>query len=135
MSNHDETQVDAAFVQAIDLGEYREHFHREFRFAPYYSAGREWPDYEPAYRYGYDRYLEESGAQPVQRDEAGVLWRIELEGDEPLVMVEVVNSTPEPDGTHRTYWLRVPPRTRTAREGVAWTFGLDEAGYAPQRET
>ncbi|MGW3726620.1 DUF6745 domain-containing protein [Streptomyces sp. NPDC000851] len=85
--------------------------------------------------YGYDRYLEESGAEPLQRDEAGVLWRIELEGDEPLVMVEVVNSTPEPDGTHRTYWLRVPPRTRTAREGVAWTFGLDEADYAPERET
>lgn len=85
--------------------------------------------------YGYERYLEESGAEPVQRDEAGVLWRIELEGDEPLVMVEVVNSTPEPDGTHRTYWLRVPPRTRTAREGVAWTFGLKEADYAPARET
>ncbi|MEG3630466.1 DUF6745 domain-containing protein [Streptomyces poriticola] len=85
--------------------------------------------------YGYDRYLEESGAEPLQRDEAGVLWRIELEGDEPLVMVEVVNSTPEPDGTHRTYWLRVPPRTRTAREGVAWTFGLDEADYEPERET
>ncbi|MFK4144051.1 DUF6745 domain-containing protein [Streptomyces sp. NPDC004065] len=85
--------------------------------------------------YGYERYLEESGAEPVQRDEAGVLWRIELEGDEPLVMVEVVNSTPEPDGTHRTYWLRVPPRTRTAKEGVAWTFGLSEAEYVPQRET
>ncbi|MGW1891305.1 DUF6745 domain-containing protein [Streptomyces sp. NPDC002004] len=85
--------------------------------------------------YGYDRYLEESGAEPVQRDEAGVLWRIELDGDEPLVMVEVVNSTPEPDGTHRTYWLRVPPRTRTAREGVAWTFGLEEADYAPAKET
>ncbi|MCF6521649.1 hypothetical protein HOY81_00810 [Streptomyces sp. JJ36] len=85
--------------------------------------------------YGYERYLEESGAEPVQRDAAGVLWRIELEGDEPLVMVEVVNSTPEPDGTHRTYWLRVPPRTRTAREGVAWTFGLEEADYVPDRET
>ncbi|MGW5232735.1 DUF6745 domain-containing protein [Streptomyces nodosus] len=85
--------------------------------------------------YGYERYLDESGAQPVQRDKAGVLWRIELEGDEPLVMVEVVNSTPEPDGTHRTYWLRVPPRTRTAREGVAWTFGLDEADYTPEKET
>ncbi|MDX2703311.1 hypothetical protein PV350_10630 [Streptomyces sp. PA03-6a] len=85
--------------------------------------------------YGYERYLEESGAEPVQRDAAGVLWRIELEGDEPLVMVEVVNSTPEPDGTHRTYWLRVPPRTRTAREGVAWTFGLEEADYVPERET
>ncbi|MFJ2568783.1 DUF6745 domain-containing protein, partial [Streptomyces sp. NPDC087568] len=85
--------------------------------------------------YGYERYLEDSGAEPVQRDKAGVLWRIELEGDEPLVMVEVVNSTPEPDGTHRTYWLRVPPSTRTAREGVAWTFGLEEADYVPERET
>ncbi|MFR9800085.1 DUF6745 domain-containing protein [Streptomyces sp. MS06] len=85
--------------------------------------------------YGYERYLEESGAWPLQRDEAGVLWRIELDGDEPLVMVEVVNSTPEPDGTHRTYWLRVPPRTRTAREGVAWTFGLTDGEYAPERET
>lgn len=85
--------------------------------------------------YGYDRYLEESEAQPVHRDETGVLWRIELEGDEPLVMVEVVNSTPEPDGIHRTYWLRVPPRTRTAKEGVAWTFGLEEADYVPQRQT
>ncbi len=85
--------------------------------------------------YGYDRYLKESDAAPVQRDETGVLWRLELEGDEPQVMVEVVNSTPEPDGTHRTYWLRVPPRTRTAREGVAWTFGLEEAEYAPMRQT
>ncbi|MEU7463558.1 MULTISPECIES: DUF6745 domain-containing protein [Streptomyces] len=85
--------------------------------------------------YGYDRYLRDSDAAPVQRDEAGVLWRLELEGDEPQVMVEVVNSTPEPDGTHRTYWLRVPPRTRTAREGVAWTFGLEEAEYAPMRQT
>ncbi|MFD4997645.1 DUF6745 domain-containing protein [Streptomyces buecherae] len=85
--------------------------------------------------YGYDRYLSESGAQPVHRDETGVLWRIELEGDEPVVMVEVVNSTPEPDGSSRTYWLRVPPRTRTAREGVAWTFGLSAEAYEPQRQT
>ncbi|MFI0815525.1 DUF6745 domain-containing protein [Streptomyces sp. NPDC021098] len=85
--------------------------------------------------YGYDRYLDESGAQPVHRDETGVLWRIDLVDDEPVAMVEVVNSTPEPDGTHRTYWLRVPPRTRTAREGVAWTFGLDAAAYVPERET
>ncbi|QLH27336.1 DUF6745 domain-containing protein [Streptomyces sp. Rer75] len=85
--------------------------------------------------YGYDRYLDESGAQPVHRDETGVLWRIDLVDDEPVVMVEVVNSTPEPDGTHRTYWLRVPPRTRTAREGVAWTFGLEAETYVPERET
>ncbi|WP_189216344.1 MULTISPECIES: DUF6745 domain-containing protein [Streptomyces] len=85
--------------------------------------------------YGYDRYLAESGAEPVHRDGTGVLWRIPLPGDEDVVMVEVVNATPEPDGTYRTYWLRVPPRTRTAREGVAWTFGLDADAYAPLRQT
>ncbi|MEE1839210.1 MULTISPECIES: DUF6745 domain-containing protein [unclassified Streptomyces] len=85
--------------------------------------------------YGYDRYLTESGAEPVHRDETGVLWRIALDGDEDVVMVEVVNSTPEPDGTHRVYWLRVPPGTRTAKDGVAWTFGLQGDAYAPVRQT
>lgn len=85
--------------------------------------------------YGYERYLAETGARPTHRDETGVLWRIEMRRDEPVVMVEVVNSTPEPDGTHRRYWLRVPPGTTTARAGVAWTFGLTEDDYAPQRQT
>lgn len=85
--------------------------------------------------YGYDRYIADIGAKPVHRDETGVLWRIPLRGDEPVVMVEVVNSTPEPDGTRRTYWLRVPPGTRTAKEGVAWTFGLTEWEYDPETQT
>ncbi|GAA2855505.1 hypothetical protein GCM10010517_13670 [Streptosporangium fragile] len=85
--------------------------------------------------FGYDRYLAESGATPVHRDETGVLWRIDLDDDEPVVMVEVVNATAEPDGTFNRYWLRVPPATRTAREGVAWTFQLSEADYRPERET
>ncbi|MEU6238901.1 DUF6745 domain-containing protein, partial [Kitasatospora sp. NPDC047058] len=85
--------------------------------------------------YGYERYLADSGAEPVHRDETGVLWRIQLPDDEPVVMVEVVNSTAEPDGTFRTYWLRVPPSTFTARAGVAWTFGIPESEYHPQRET
>ncbi|WP_329378943.1 DUF6745 domain-containing protein [Streptomyces sp. NBC_01716] len=85
--------------------------------------------------YGYDRYLTESGAEPINKDETGILWRIALAGDEDVVMVEVVNSTPEPDGTSRTYWLRVPPGTRTAKAGVAWTFGLDPGEYEPLKQT
>ena len=50
-------------------------------------------------------------------------------------MVEVLNSTPEPDGTRRTYFLRVPPTMRTAREAVAWTFGLDGGEYRPAAES
>ncbi|HEY8479790.1 MAG TPA: hypothetical protein VIL71_08170 [Spirillospora sp.] len=85
--------------------------------------------------FGYERYLAETGAHPVHRDDTGVLWRIDLPGDEPVLLVEVVNATPEPDGTHRTYFLRVPPNTRTAREGVAWTFGVNPADYHPEKQT
>ncbi|GAA2910931.1 hypothetical protein Acy02nite_75410 [Actinoplanes cyaneus] len=85
--------------------------------------------------FGYERYLREAGASRIGSDETGVLWRLDLPGDEPLVMVEVVNSTPEPDGTSRVYWLRVPPESRTAREGVAWTFGLTAEEYQPMLQT
>lgn len=85
--------------------------------------------------YGFDRYLADTGAIPRDRDTIGVLWRIDLPGDEPLAMVEVVNATPEPDGSRRTYWLRVPPHTRTAREGIAWTFGLTAEEYQPVTQT
>ncbi|MBX6383497.1 MAG: hypothetical protein IRZ07_11090 [Microbispora sp.] len=85
--------------------------------------------------FGIDRYLAESGARPWHSDETGVLYRIDLPGDEPVAMVEVVNSTPEPDGTRRTYFLRVPPWVIRARQGVAWTFGVPEEDYRPERET
>ena len=67
--------------------------------------------------YGFERYLRESGAKRVHSDECGVLWRVKLPDDEPLVMVEVLNSTPEPDGTRRTYFLRVPPQTEQGPGG------------------
>jgi hypothetical protein len=85
--------------------------------------------------YGFDRYLRDAGATRVDQDGTGTLWRAEFDDDQPLIMVEVVNATPEPDGTHRIYWLRVPSDTRSAREAVAWTFGLAPDEYRPLRET
>ncbi|GII84752.1 hypothetical protein Ssi03_27420 [Sphaerisporangium siamense] len=85
--------------------------------------------------YGLDRYLRESGADAVHKDDTGVLWKADLADDEPLTMVEVVNSTPEPDGTYRTYFLRVPPWVTTARQGVAWTFDIPAEQYQPRRQT
>lgn len=49
-------------------------------------------------KYGTSRYLLDSGARQIQRDDFGVLYRKELTDDEPIVMVRVLNSTPEPDG-------------------------------------
>lgn len=86
-------------------------------------------------RMGHERFLAESGAQPIQRDRYGELLRIELPDDEPLVLVRVVNSTPEPDGSRNRYLLRVPPDVRSAQEGVAWTFNVPPGQYAPVAET
>jgi hypothetical protein len=50
-------------------------------------------------RYGQQRYLLDAGAKEIHRDRFGVLYSKEIDGDEPLVMVRVLNSTPEPDGS------------------------------------
>ena len=86
-------------------------------------------------RFGLQRFLEQSGALLEHRDDFGMLYRKVIPGDEDLVMVKVVNSTPEPDGSFKDYFLRVPPAMRTARQAVAWTFGKQEGEYAPEVET
>jgi hypothetical protein len=88
-------------------------------------------------RIGYERFLDIAGATLHQQDDYGKLWRTTLPVDgEALTVVEVVNATAVHDGTRRRHFLRVPPATRTAREAVAWTFGVeDEADYAPAVET
>ena len=91
-------------------------------------------------RFGPERLVREGGAELIDEDEVGRLWRRGFPGSswnrpEPVVMVEVRNSTPEPDGSVRTYFLRVPPTTRSARAAVAWTFGLNGAAYEPAVET
>jgi hypothetical protein len=71
----------------------------------------------------------------VHADACGQLYRRELANDEPLVMVRVLNITPEPDGSAKPYLLRVPPNIRTARGAVAWTFGLKAKDYRPAVQT
>jgi len=115
-------------------------------------------------RMGHERYLTRAGAKPVGRDDWGTLWRAERHDDTPIVTVEVVNSTPEPDGSARRYHLRVHPafgepqetvrvplvtiaadgrelrrRTvtvpRTPHAAIASTFGLTPDEYRPLEQT
>lgn len=85
--------------------------------------------------YGIAKYLQETDTEVLDRDECGVLYRRVQLGDEPIVMVKVRNATAEPDGSFRNYFLRVPPQMQTAREAVAWTFGMNAKDYKPARET
>ena len=100
-------------------------------------------------RFGTARYIREIGAHKLHSDDVGTLWRADLARDEPLVMVQVLNSTPEPDGSVKEFWLRVhpelrplladgtlgAPQARTARNAVASTFGKRGHEYAPAIET
>jgi len=102
--------------------------------------------------YGLDRYLFHIGAVLIDRVapsnslnnqnqeikpflgiQGGRLYRTKLNRERVFVVLK--NSTPEPDGTIKEYILRVPPEMKTVREAVAWTFGMQEGGYAPVKET
>jgi hypothetical protein len=80
-------------------------------------------------RIGFQKMVKSGFATLIDSDpEFGELY--ELPGEtpsEPMKMLKVVNSTPEPDGTFADYWLRVPPDQTSAREAVRWTFGGDAA--------
>jgi hypothetical protein len=91
-------------------------------------------------RYGWERYGQDSGAEVIDHDERwGTLKR--RGGD---LWLEVVNRSPEPDGTFRRYALPVHPELRpilsddgvlgapqklTALAAVASTFGMTAAAY------
>ena len=81
-------------------------------------------------------YIRDVGGKRLDHDERfGTLWRQEVSNDEPIVMLEVVNSTREKNGSFKKYWLRVPPTMTKAHEAVAWTFDKSAKDYAPQIET
>jgi len=100
-------------------------------------------------RYGLARYIRDSGAKVIDHEEGiGTLYRKDEADDSPIMMVEVVNSTPEPDGSFKRYMLDVsgagerliddrPSRKgkQTARAAVAATFGLRASQYMPAVET
>ncbi len=86
-------------------------------------------------RFGLGRYVLHLGAEVIHQDNFGTLYRSTKWGMEPMVLVKVKNSTPEPDGTYREYFLRVPPDTVTAKQAVAWSFGIEEDQYDPDEES
>jgi hypothetical protein len=105
--------------------------------------------------YGEARFLRDVGAEVIHQDDFGTLYRYRLHGRD-LLMVKVVNWTPEPDGSFKDYFLGVhpelrplppvgtratvwfashPPQALTARNAVASTFSMTGEEYAPVVQT
>lgn len=90
--------------------------------------------------YGFGRYMTDSGGRLLHEDTDRLgherkLWDLPQDGDESLRLVQVMNSSLEPDGTRRSYFLRVPPNVATCAQAVAWTVGKTELEYSPAAET
>ncbi|PYX53904.1 MAG: hypothetical protein DMG76_23675 [Acidobacteria bacterium] len=86
-------------------------------------------------KFGKERYIREGGAVLMHEDDFGKLWNKVQPGDEDLRVVEVINGTPENDGSFRTYFLRVAPTITTARAAVASTYKLSAKQYHPDLRT
>lgn len=99
-------------------------------------------------RYGPKRYLTDSGATIVQELPAdhyivglrtARLLRKEVPEDEPIIMIDLLNSTPEPDGTVKRYLLRVQPdaydgeASRDCLAAVASTWRMPDGALAFKR--
>ncbi len=104
--------------------------------------------------YGWKQFMLDANAKCIHEDELGILYRLELKGDHPLMMVRVVNATAEKDGTYKDYYLQIDPQVRpmwqdgttgqisfgkpqtpTARNAIASTWGLRGEEYYPEVET
>jgi hypothetical protein len=81
-----------------------------------------------------ERFINSAAMVRVCEDDAGILWHTSWTYRGVTIgswsAVEVVNATAEADGSHKRYFLRVPSRMNTAREAVAWTYGLTAEQYA-----
>jgi hypothetical protein len=83
---------------------------------------------------GPDRFMAVLRPRLVQEDAFGQLYQIGPR-EAPSAFVAVRDQVLGPDGTRLTHWISVPPHVATAREAVAWTFGMSEAEYRPTHES
>ena len=86
---------------------------------------------------GMDKVMNDRKTKIIHRDEkkGQVLFQVKGIFNDPISYVKVVNSTAEPDGTYKDYYLCVPPEMQTCQQAVAWTFRLNADEYAPSQET
>ena len=85
-------------------------------------------------RLGTEEIMTALGRPPLVADEAGELYRIGPE-PQPTMLLKICDAVDDEDALPRHHWLPVPPHVATAREAVAWTFGIGERQYRPGVET
>jgi hypothetical protein len=86
-------------------------------------------------RFGEKNFIKNIGAAPIDETEWGSLYRVDYGDDEPLVLVRV-----KCPSTSRIYFNQVPPlddsgnNMVSAKQAIAWRFGMAENEYMPLEE-
>jgi len=71
-------------------------------------------------RYGAGKFMEESNAKPIGDSfNESQLYELDMPDGTKLARVRAINSSPEPDGTFRIYWLKVPTDCSCTQEALA----------------
>jgi len=78
----------------------------------------------------YENLVKELRGIVINTDKTGELIKLQVRKEESMKFVKVKDAS-----TDREYIIRVPPNMKTCKEAVAWTFGLGEKEYNPERET
>jgi hypothetical protein len=90
--------------------------------------------YEAIRMMGTDRFMRALAPGPVHEDKYGRLYQVGP-NESPNVFVLVRDRVLGPGGMPLQHWISVPPHLATAREAVAWTFGMGETEYQPTAES
>lgn len=90
--------------------------------------------------HGLSKIVKHKNYKLLHRDEetGAELFEFNLMNEfNPIRYVKVFNSTPEPDGTYREFFLCVSSTEdiKTCKEAIAWTFRRKAADYHPVEET
>ena len=86
---------------------------------------------------GFDKILKHKNCKIIHKDPETDQILFEIKGvfDEPIKYVRVWNSTAEPDGSFKPYYLCVHPDCKDCKSAVAWTFRKTADEYKPSQET
>lgn len=85
---------------------------------------------EAVERYGAERFVLESSSIQIHQDGENVLYCISQNGKEDFIFLYLKDVS-----TNRRYILRVPPSTKTVKDGVSWTFNIKPSEYNPISQT
>ncbi len=85
---------------------------------------------------GFESLLAKTKHDVLHTDEYGVLFRVYASKlNRWYYYVKVINGTVENDGSRREYYKEVPADMDTAKEAVAWTYGIHPDDYCVLKRT